>query len=411
MAVVRELKRTHVANGERARSRASVPRTTGRVRFVTRESTPRVLLLADKFGYPDGVAMGITTYLLDVLPALAATGVPVTGCILREPHPAAEPLRAQGLEPLFLSANRWNPLVALKLARLVREHRCNVIHASGIKAALMARVAARLCGAKTIVHVHDQKPTGWLVGGLHRLAAQRDDIGLCVSRAVEATAVREYHVRPERVRVVPNGVRLERFRAVAADAGLRVRQALGIDARRPVLGMFARFYPVKGHRAMLRMLPALLARCPNALLLLAGDGPERPSSEALVEQFGLGGHVRFLGHRDDVPELLAACDLFLMPSETEGLPIAAVEALAMGVPVVGFDVGGMSEVIGHGRSGWLVPFGDEEGFVSGVAALLHDPERMKALRLEARRAAERFGIEEHVRRLVECYRELSSAGS
>jgi glycosyltransferase involved in cell wall biosynthesis len=170
--------------------------------------------------------------------------------------------------------------------------------------------------------------------------------------------------------------------------------------------MFARMYPVKGHQAMLGMMPRIIEACPDVLLLLAGDGPERETCEALTDRLGLSRYVMFLGERDDVPELLAACDIFVMPSEREGLGLAAIEALAMGKPVVGFDVGGLSEVIDDGETGRLVPFGDIDAFIAAVLALLFDAALLAALGDRAQRAAQRFSLEEHVRRLLECYQEL-----
>lgn len=372
---------------------------------------PRVLFIGDKFGYPGGVAHGGTTYFLQVLPALAEAQVEVTSCFLREAHPLAEPLFAQGCGPVFLAAGPIDPSPAWRLASLARQHSCNVIHASGIKAALMGRIAARLVGAQTAVHVHDQKHTGFAVSHLHHLFARPTDIGICVSHAVGATAVGGYHVSPDRLRVIPNGIRLERFRSVSRDSRSQVRQSLGIPVDRPVLGMFGRMYPVKGHRVMLKMLPEILRGCPDALLLLAGDGPERMPCEALAARLGLTRQVVFLGHRNDIPELLSACDLFMMPSETEGLPYTAIESFAMGVPVVGFDVGGVGEVIEHGVDGFLVPYGDSVAFTAAVSSLLTDEGRRAAFGARARQAAERFSIESHVAHLVDCYRELAAVAS
>jgi len=369
--------------------------------------SPRVLFISDKFGYPGGVSHGGTTYFLQVLPALVAAGVNLTTCFLRDAHPAAAALHDCGVDVTFLQAGRWDPRVVFGVAALARKNGCTVFHAAGIKATLMARMATRLVPARTIVHVHDQIHPGMLVSNLHRLFARSTDLGVCVSRAVQWVVVEGYHVSPDRLRVIPNGIRLERFRGVPATTGKTVRDTLGIGARTRVIGMFGRMYPVKGHRAMLGMMPRIVDAYPDVLLLLAGDGPERKACEALVNKLGLGRQVMFLGHRDDVPELLAACDIFVMPSASEGLPTAAIESLAMGRPVVGFDVGGMSEVIDDGATGRLLPSGDTDAFVAAVLALLPDAERLAAFGERARRAAERFDLQGHVRQLIELYRELA----
>jgi glycosyltransferase involved in cell wall biosynthesis len=367
---------------------------------------PRVLFVADKLGYPDGVSFGGTTYFVNVLPALVEAGLPLTTCFLREPHPMERKLRERGLDPIFLSAAPADPTVALKLAAVVRKNGCSVLHAAGIKGTLMARVAARITGAGVIVHVHDQKDPGSAIRGLNRIFARPTDLGLCVSRAVCETAIRGYHVAPERLRVVPNGLEIQRFRDLPEGTRERVRAALGVGQGTPVLGLYGRFYPVKGQKLMLQMMPRIVAARPDVLLLLAGDGPDRAECESLVDRLGLRERVRFLGHRDDIPDLLAACDLFLMPSQTEGLPLAAIEALAMGRPVVGFDVGGVPEVVDDGQTGYLVPYGDQQGFVAAVLRLVGDPARLAEFGARSWRAAERFSVTEHVRQLLDCYREM-----
>jgi glycosyltransferase involved in cell wall biosynthesis len=366
---------------------------------------PRILFIADTLGYPGGVAHGCTSYYLEVLPALVEAGVRLTTCFLRDPHPAAVALRDHGVESTFLSTSRWNPSAVFPLAAMARENRCNIMHAVGIKATLMARMATRLVPARTIVHVHDQQLPGFLISNLHRIFARPTDLGICVSRAVQATTLRGYHMSQKQLRVIPNGIRLERFHNVPATTGERVRNSLGIGGEARVLGMFGRMYPVKSHRAMIGMMPRIVAACPDVLLLLAGGGPEREACEALVGTLGLGHQVMFLGHRSDIPELLAACDVFVMPSESEGLPMAAIEALAMGKPVVGFDVGGMSEVIDDGKTGRLVPFGDANAFIDAVLALLFDADLLAGFGQRALHAVRRFSFEGHVRALLDCYRE------
>ena len=173
--------------------------------------------------------------------------------------------------------------------------------------------------------------------------------------------------------------------------------------------MFGRMYPIKGHRTMLGMMPRIVESCPDALLLLAGDGPERKACEDLASALGLGRNVLFLGQRTDVPELLAACDLLVMTSESEGFGLAAIEAMAMGKPVVGFAVGGLTEIVEDGRTGHLVPFGDTQAFVAAVKTILNDPKGLDAFAVSARCSADRFDLGIHVRQLLNCYREQAWA--
>jgi glycosyltransferase involved in cell wall biosynthesis len=367
---------------------------------------PPVLLLGDNFGYPAGVTHGVATYFLNVAPALVRAGIDLTVCVLREPHPAARALEQDGITPLFLGAGRWNPLVAFKVAAILRDRGCRVVHASGVKSTLIARIASRMSPAGLLVHIHDMNYPD-PIRLLHRVFARPTDFGICVSHAVEDVARNGYYVAPDRVRVVHNAISLDRFGNVSADARDRIRQSIGIPAQSPVLVMVGRFYPVKGHLDMVRMMALIVARCPDAILVFAGDGPDRPACERLAAELGIARSLRFLGHRDDIPEIIAAADLSVLPSHTEGLPIAGIEALAVGRPVVAFDVGGMAEAIEHERSGLIVKAADKEAFVDAVLSLVRNRDLLATYSANAQIAAQEFSVENHVEGLLRSYREAA----
>jgi glycosyltransferase involved in cell wall biosynthesis len=363
------------------------------------------MLLGDTFGYPSSVSHGGTTYYLNVVPPLARE-VDLTVCILREPHPAALELERAGIKPFFLGAHRMNPFVALQVAQLAKQRGCRILHAGGMKATLVARVVARRLDASVLVHVHDQRVLPAPVRFLHRMFARPTDLGICVSRAVTEPAQAGYYLPRDRLRIVHNGVDLSRFRGIAPDARPRVRADLGIPSDARVLALIGRFYPVKGHEEMIRMMPAIAARCPDVVLVMAGDGPCRLECESLAARLNIQAHLRFLGQRNDVADLLDASDLVVVPSETEGFPLAVVEALAIGRPVVGYDVGGIGEAIDRGQTGELVPARDMDAFVDAVVSLLDDRAALAAYSKRAFAAAEEFSIGSHVRKLLECYGEV-----
>lgn len=387
--------------GEAPIVQATPAREAGSVRDG--RSLPPVLVLADHFGYAGGVEHGVTRYLLDVLPALRAAGVEVTACFLRERHAAADTLVAQGIHPVFFGAMKWDPRVLGRLHALVRARRIGLVHVTGLKATLLARLAARASGARTLVHLHDLHAPGALLGAAQRLVARDTDFAVCVSQAVRRIAVSGYHVAPTRVRVLHNGVQLERLQATP-ELRARTRAALGLGAAQPVATLLARMHPVKGHRGLIELLPRVLAACPDSVVLLAGDGPERIACEARASALGLGRRVRFLGQRGDVPALLAASDVLLAPSVSEGLGLAAIEALAAGRPVVAYAVDGLREVVRDRVNGRLVPAGDPDAFAAALIELLSSPERRWALGRQARQSASAFSLEAHVRGLLDCYR-------
>lgn len=373
-----------------------------------RAPVPPVLFLGDHLGYPSGIMHGVTSYFLNVLPALVGAGVDITACFLREPHPAAAALRESGIEPLFLSASPMDPMVVARVTRLAKERRCRIIHAAGIKATLVARVVARRLRARPIIHVHDLLYPPLLVRSLHRAFARSTDTGLCVSEAVREVAVNGYHLPPDRCRVVYNGIRIDAMRNVPPACRASLRNELHIADAADVIAMIGRMHPVKGHRSMFQMLPEIVRSCPATVLLIVGDGPERAACEALAAQLGVQDHVRFLGQRSDIPEVLSAVDLVVMPSQSEGLGLAAIEALAAGKPVVAYGVSGLREVVSDDRDGKLVAAGDQRAFVETVVTLLRNRQLLESYSRHATTAAERFSLELHIEALLRCYREIDA---
>ncbi len=203
----------------------------------------------------------------------------------------------------------------------------------------------------------------------HRAVLQGVDRLIAVSDAVAAS--HRAAGLGNRLVTIANGVAP---RAPTRDRDeLRREAALGDG---PVLLMAGRLAEQKGHALMLDALPAILAARPDATLLIAGDGPLLWAVAAQVARRGLAGSVRLLGHRADLPELMAAADLLVLPSRFEGLPLVALEAMAAGLPVVASDAPGNAGMLEHGRSGWLAPAGDAEAFAATVIAALSDPAKL-----------------------------------
>ncbi|HET9592833.1 MAG TPA: glycosyltransferase, partial [Solirubrobacterales bacterium] len=204
----------------------------------------------------------------------------------------------------------------------------------------------------------------------------------------------------EKIDLVYNAVDLARVE-VEAPPGLR--EQLGGDAGKQLVLTPARLDAQKGHRALFEAIPQI----PDALFLLAGEGPEREPLEALAARLGIADRVRFLGRREDVPELLAACDVFALPSLYEGSSLAVLEAMAAGTPIVSSAIGGTEELIADGRSGLLVAPGDSEGLAAALRRVLGDPELRQGLAIAARERVE-AGLtrEAMASRVTGIYREL-----
>jgi glycosyltransferase involved in cell wall biosynthesis len=176
--------------------------------------------------------------------------------------------------------------------------------------------------------------------------------------------------------------------------------------------MVAGLRRIKGLDVLVMAAAKIVARVPDARFVIVGEGPERESALLQVRQFGLENNFEFLGHRDDVPALLAEADLFVLPSRSEAFPNAVIEAMAAGLPVVATHVGGIAELVQQERTGVLVPSEDPEALAGAVLNLMARPEFANALGRTARQEVEReYSLSSMVARFEELYEsELAAAG-
>jgi glycosyltransferase involved in cell wall biosynthesis len=213
-------------------------------------------------------------------------------------------------------------------------------------------------------------------------------------------------VSPEKIRLVYNAVDVRRF----ADAHQQDRILLDSGKSARFIAVLANMYSrVKGHTCLVAAARIVCASEPHAIFLLIGDGPERRQLEAQVRDAGLDNNIVFLGRRTDIPELLACCDLSVMPSESEAFPNALLESMSAGLPVVATNVGGSTEIIENGINGMLVPPGDPEKLAAAVLLLLRDSRLAKTLAQAGQNhMQEQFSFERLMGALEQLYKEARS---
>lgn len=354
-------------------------------------------------GYGGRIPHGMTTYLLLVLPRVHAAGNAVTAAFLREPHESAAILEQQGVGTRFLASRRWDPLIPFKVARLVRSFAPDIVHATQVQSVLIARLLkAAGMRFRLIVHMHNLDV---LPGPLRWISARlpQPEVALCVSRPVMAAATREYGIDSARLRIFPNAFDRERFLANQDTAASDLRTELGLPASAPLIARIARFHPDKGNDRLVRCMPRILQAVPGAVAVFAGDGPQRPVCELLARDLGVADRVRFLGHRDDIARIVSACDVMTVTSPAEPFGFVALEAFALGKPVVGFKAGGLPEVVTHGVDGLLAAADDETAFAGLVTQVLLDSQLRERLAAGARQSIGRFSLERHVEALLAIY--------
>jgi glycosyltransferase involved in cell wall biosynthesis len=297
----------------------------------------------------------------------------------------------------------------LRAASLLRAAGVHVVHGYQWRPALVGALVARLARVP-LVFASKRSLTGndtrarcaW------RAIGRRVDTLVANADAIRTEA--EAHGVATRWAVIPSGVDVERFRKTPDAAG--AKSALGLDPDRPVIGTVGRLETRKGHGDLLAATRFVFARA-NGLrpqLLVVGDGPLRRRLAEQATALGIADSVRFEGHVRDVRVPLAAMDVFVLPSNAEGMSNALLEAMAAGRPVIGTAVGGTAEVIDGAERGILVPPGDAEALGSAVLDLLADRERALRLGEAGRRwVADTVSADAMVGRLERLYEERLAA--
>lgn len=306
---------------------------------------------------------------------------------------------------------------AVDIHRAVSRFRPDVVHANSIRAGLIAVAAHPAVGPPVVVHARDCLPPG-PVSGLTLRALARADAVIANSEYTR----RSLGPARARARVVHNAIDLERFASPGLDRAA-ARARLGLAGDVPALAVIAQVTPWKGQDTAIRIVAGLRRTHPGLRLLLVGspkfDSPSTRHDNASylaglrrqVAAAGLGGSISFLGERDDLPQILAALDLVLVPSWEEPFGRTVIEAMAAGVPVAATAVGGPAEILDHGRTGLLLPPREPWRWVEEIGPLLGDGERRGRMtelaRAEARR---RFAMERHVEAVLEVYGEVRGRG-
>lgn len=307
---------------------------------------------------------------------------------LFEPGTQAQELAGQGIPVRACGKRRGMDLRALfRLRRALTEHATDVLHTHNAVAHYHAVWASRGMTLQRVLNTRHGMGVNRRSGRRewrYRRALTRTDVVATVCDAARNDAVRRGIVPLAKVRVVPNGIRVEAFQPVSPGRQASLRQALGLASRTRLIGSVGRLNWAKDQASLIRAFALVQRQLPDTVLLLIGDGELRTELQQCAAAEGLAERVHFLGDRSDVQQILSGLDLFALSSLSEGYSMALLEACASALPIVATAVGGNSEIVRDGVSGRLVPASDPVALADAMTALLSEPSLAQALAAAAR---------------------------
>jgi len=307
-----------------------------------------------------------------------------------------------------------------QLIRLLRFLRPHLLHTHSSKTGILGRIAGRVASVPVVVHtVHgfafpfgQSRLARAIYYAIEYFGCHLCDALVVVNAADRRIAVEKLNMRPEKVHLIPNGIDPFALGRLSQEPRQTLRRDLFADACDDVvcIGMVGRLWRQKNPECLVRAAIELHQRgCRNFRVILVGDGDLRGSLEVLIDQNGVGGIVRLLGWREDVPRLLGALDIFVLPSRWEGMPLAIIEAMAAGLPVVASDIPGNRDLVSEGIDGILFCADDHVGLADRLHELITDPSRAMAMGSAAQsKAIREYSLERRTLRIDALYRQLLS---
>lgn len=284
-------------------------------------------------------------------------------------------------------SGRFDLRVLSQLCRIIRDRRIDIIHTHGYKSDILGVLAARRTGIACVSTPHGfSGKVGWKMGAFIKLGTHMlryfDRVAPLSDELLQD--MERFGVPQEKTTFIRNGVDLTEIDPVVQEVANRAPENEGMAT----IGFIGQMIPRKGIHDLLDAFDALRGQVPSVQLQLLGDGRQRPELETYAASLGSASSVHFLGFRADRLELLSQFRIFVMTSSLEGIPRCMMEAMAVGVPVVAYDIPGVDQLVEHGQTGLLAPHGDKAALVACCRDLLDNPERARELAANARKMIE-----------------------
>ncbi len=301
------------------------------------------------------------------------------------------------------------PWSLAKLICILKREQIDILHTHGYDSGFWGRIAALIARVPVII-THEHGKTLWKRKyqiWFERFVNRFTDIRIAVSEDIRRLRIENEHTPPQKIVTIPNGVDVGKFNG--SFSGEHIRNELRVNPKDFIIGTVGRLTPAKAYNVLIDAFEIVHKEIQNSILLFVGDGELKADLERYAVKKDMENHVRFLGARSDIPELLSVFDTFVLSSDREGLPVALLEAMAAGVPVIATAVGGIPEVINDGWNGYLVPPGSADRLADKIMELLRNEEDRRYISKNAYMTIkENYTIEKTTQRIEKIYKQFTS---
>lgn len=333
-----------------------------------------------------------------------------TGILCLFARPFAQVAEQAGVVSFVLPMrNKLDFHVVGKIKAAIASFKPDIVHTHGVRANLLGRVAAAQAGRPVVTTVHSLLAMDYPdpVSRLANALAERVTRGMTCHFIAVSNELRQALIRQgipcERITAVHNGVDPARF----DPADVTEPKRAGYAPDEPLVGIIARLHAVKGHRLFLQAAQEILAKKPGVHFLVVGTGPDEKSLKKMAGDLKISEAVNFMGFVDDIPSLLSTLDVLVVSSRWEGFGLTAAEGLAMAVPVVATEVGGLPEIIRPFETGLLVPYGNSSAMADAVIWILEHGREAREMAARGQKMVRReFTAHQMAIRTVEVYRKV-----
>jgi len=301
----------------------------------------------------------------------------------------------------------------LALWALIRKEKPTIVHTHTYKAGILGSWAAKMAGVPIIIHT----PHGHIFFGhfsplvtrlfmiIERLTAAMVDRMVALTEGERRDYAAFSVANPDKMVTIHSGVDIDQFMKVKCN-GREKKASLGLNVEAPVVGAVGWLLPIKGPMYLLKAMTAIWHTHPDIQLVYVGKGDLEKEVKAEVHRTGVTDKVKFLGWRDDIPEIMQFLDIFVLPSLNEGMGRVLVEAMASGKPIVASNVGGIPDLVKHGHNGFLVGPGDVNGLSLAIKKLIEDEQLRLIMGAKGRAMARNYGVDEMIKKIDDLYTSL-----